>query len=170
MTYVSVSFAVVTVIRCYREYCETPPGARPYIVPSDLDLFIAGGISNCPDWQPDFIRMLSDVDGVAANPRRSGEFDVSYGREQIAWEHTALSRSHCFSFWFPEETLCPITLFELGKELVRDDITVFVGTSTGYTRRFDVVEQLRLEDESVVVRESLDALADDVRAHLRGRA
>lgn len=59
---------------------------------------------------------------------------------------------------------------QLGKELVRDDITVFVGTSTGYARRFDVVEQLRLEDDSIVVRESLDALADDVRAHLRGRA
>ena len=59
---------------------------------------------------------------------------------------------------------------QLGKELVRDGVTVFVGTSTGYARRFDVVEQLRLEDESVIVRESLDALADDVRAHLIGRA
>lgn len=81
----------------------------PNIVPDALDLFIAGGISNCPDWQCDFIRMLSDVDAVAANPRRSGEFDASYGREQIAWERTALSRSRCVSFWFPEETLCPIS-------------------------------------------------------------
>ena len=59
---------------------------------------------------------------------------------------------------------------QLGKEIAHDDIAVFVETSTGYARRFDVVEQLRLEDESVIVRESLDALADDVRTHLIGRA
>jgi hypothetical protein len=30
------------------------------------------------------------------------------------WEHDHLRRSKAIMFWFPSETLCPITLYELG--------------------------------------------------------
>lgn len=59
-------------------------------VPSSVDLFLAGGITNCPDWQADAIEMLEDgSDIVVANPRRDrlldheGE-DAAY---QIRWEY-----------------------------------------------------------------------------------
>ena len=39
------------------------------IVPS-VDLFLAGGITNCPDWQADALALLSNQDITVANPRR----------------------------------------------------------------------------------------------------
>ncbi len=30
------------------------------------------------------------------------------------WEHDHLRRAKAIMFWFPSETLCPITLYELG--------------------------------------------------------
>ena len=36
-----------------------------------VDLFLAGGITNCPDWQIEAIRLLGNQDIVVANPRRN---------------------------------------------------------------------------------------------------
>ena len=47
-------------------------------------------------------------------------------------------------FWFCEETLCPITLFELGKMLGQRK-NVIVGSDPEYARLFDLNVQLRLE-------------------------
>jgi hypothetical protein len=32
-----------------------------------VDLFLAGGITNCPDWQAEAIKLLGDQDIVIAN-------------------------------------------------------------------------------------------------------
>jgi hypothetical protein len=82
--------------------------------------------------------------------------------EQIGWEHAALARSRCVSFWFPAETLCPIALLELGELLMRTDRGLLVGCDPGYARRFDVVEQTALSRPDVIVRDGLAALAGDV--------
>ena len=39
--------------------------------------FIAGGITNCPDWQADIVEMLKDTDLTLLNPRRA---DFRYPR------------------------------------------------------------------------------------------
>ena len=48
-------------------------------------------------------------------------------------------------FWFPKESLCPIALFELGKEL-ESGSRVVIGVHPEYSRRFDVITQVRCYD------------------------
>jgi hypothetical protein len=65
------------------------------------------------------VKLLKDTSLTLINPRRL-DFDVEnpdMEYEQIVWEHQNLEASDMISFWFPKETLCPITLFELGKYL-----------------------------------------------------
>lgn len=137
----------------------------PYLSPIlPADLFLAGGISNCPDWQKEAISLLVNVEGTAFNPRRSSPFTEDIAEEQIKWEYTALRNSKALIFWFPAETLCPITLFELGVFSQRKDIPVFVGTHPDYQRRFDVIKQLQLERPEITVHNNLkDLIANFVR-------
>ena len=112
-----------------------------------IDLFLAGGISNCPDWQTDAALTLETMDElVVANPRRSEGLEKTgvEAAKQIAWEHDALKRADTILFWFPEETLCPITLFELGVQVGKLDKKMFVGAHPNYARRFDIVQQMSL--------------------------
>lgn len=118
----------------------------------EFKVFIAGGISGCRDWQKDFIEKIGEYPNlVLFNPRRE-EYILSEGVEavnQISWEHQALFHSDLIAFWFCEETLCPITLFELGKMLGQRK-NVIVGSDLGYKRLFDLNVQLRLEGYSGV--------------------
>jgi hypothetical protein len=98
-------------------------------------IFLAGGITGCPDWQSVLIPLISDLDITIYNPRRTN-FDVkdfSVAEIQIAWEYERLHHVDAVSFWFAKETLQPIVLFELGGALERP-ITVFVGVHAGYPR------------------------------------
>ena len=113
----------------------------------DFKIFIAGGITNCRDWQQDFIEKIGEYpDVVMFNPRRE-EYIPSNGPEavdQISWEYQAMFHSDLVVFWFCKETLCPITLFELGKMLGQRK-NVIVGSDLEYARLFDLNVQLRLE-------------------------
>lgn len=133
--------------------------------PNELDerapsLFLAGGVTGCPDWQSSLIAMLPELDVTALNPRRA-RFDVadeSATVEQIEWEFRHLRRATAIAFWFPAESICPIALYELGAWAERTTPLV-VGTHPAYPRRRDVVEQLRLARPRVTVLASLDELA-----------
>lgn len=118
----------------------------PGVGPSGIDLFLAGGISNCPDWQAEALGLLSATELTVANPRRSEGLEKTgpAAAEQIAWEHAALKDARVVLFWFPEETLCPITLLELGIEIGRCEKYLAIGTHPGYQRGFDVEEQIAL--------------------------
>lgn len=84
------------------------------------------------------------------NPRRVGGFDRTgaTAEEQIRWEFEALNKVESCIFWFPRETICPITLFELGKmlEKARHDpvITLAIGWHPEYEREFDLRVQIGL--------------------------
>jgi hypothetical protein len=132
-------------------------------------VFLAGGITNCPDWQQDVIKSQGNEDIVLMNPRRVN-FDVSDPTQeefQIEWEHCHLIFSNIILFWFPEETLCPITLFELGKVAAQGKAMV-VGCHPGYKRRRDVIHQLGHLRPGIVVRDSLEAVIADLN-HAQGK-
>lgn len=118
--------------------------------PETIDLFLAGGIRNCPNWQQDALQILADSGLTIANPRRAEGLETT-GAEaarQIAWEHAALAKSNTVLFWFPYQTICPITLLELGVELGRGTKPIFIGAHPDYERRFDVQEQVALARET----------------------
>ena len=131
----------------------------------DVFVFMAGGITGCPNWQQELVELLSGVDGlVLVNPRRA-EFpigDPNAALEQIAWEHDHLRMVDAILFWFPCETLCPIVLYELGAWSMTDK-PLWVGTHPDYARRCDVEIQTQLTRPDVQVVYSLEALAEQIK-------
>ena len=128
-------------------------------------LFLAGGISEAPDWQSDIIKRLASTDLLILNPRRANypKNNPAAEREQVGWEHVHLRRAGAVSFWFPSETLCPITLFELGTCIARGQ-TIFVGIHPKYARKTNVLAQLELARPEVEAVFSLEKLAEQVKA------
>lgn len=153
--------------------------------PDEMDtywtLFASGGITGAPNWQPEYLDMLKDADGLVFNPRRP-EFDVrdpNNAIAQIKWEANYLEFASAISFWFPKETLCPITLYELGRwtplVATRDPYggtnhymlerkTLFIGVHPEYARRTDVEIQTKLARPDITIVYSLPELAAQVRA------
>jgi Nucleoside 2-deoxyribosyltransferase like len=119
-------------------------------------LFLAGGITNCPDWQHTAVLGLGGLPITLLNPRRP-DFpmgDPEAGIIQIEWEFMALGWADAVLFWFPEETLCPITLYELGAQNMGDK-PLFVGTHPDYERKLDVAVQTRLARPGVEIHSTL---------------
>jgi len=140
-------------------------------------IFLAGGISNCPDWQSDVIRMLDDKlerhDILVINPRRIGDLarDTNDAVEQIKWEIAYIKYTMYFLFWFPEETVCPITLFELGKiaQMLSNEQSDYNGTDyisigihPNYSRKLDIETQLPYILPDIQFQYSLEDLVDDI--------
>lgn len=127
---------------------------------TDLTVFPAGGITGCPDWQSDVITSLIDQPRlVLVNPRREN-FDTKNPSEslfQIQWEYRHLRKCDVTLFWFPKETLCPITLYELGNTAASGR-KMIVGCHPEYARLLDVQEQLRLCRPDVKVYLNLNTL------------
>lgn len=139
-----------------------PDAPRPYV-------FVAGGITDCPDWQTELRSLLEDLDFTLLNPRRA-DFpidDPKAAREQISWEHEWLWKSDIISFWFCANTLNPIVLYELGSHLSRASsglpVEIIVGIEPGYERTQDVMIQTELTKLPVMVVYDLNVLASVLR-------
>ena len=133
-------------------------------------LFLAGGVTGCADWQAQLVAMLPRLDVTALNPRRRA-FDIADDSAtvvQIEWEFHHLRKASAIAFWFPEESICPIALFELGAWSERAT-PLLVGAHSRYARRRDVVEQLRLARMGTPVAATLEELAASIDAHFRVR-
>jgi len=114
-------------------------------------VFLGGGITNCKDWQSDIVEELRDMDCIIYNPRRK-TFDIndpSQSNIQIVWEHAYLDHADIVVFYFCEETVCPITLFEYGARLMHNHFTarqsIYVYCEEKYIRKFDIKIQTDLQ-------------------------
>lgn len=137
-------------------------------------LFLAGGISNCPDWQARAIELLREQDYQRdiINPRDPNYSDTpDAAKRQIEWEFEAFNHASHIMFWFPSETVCPITLFELGKccqyldGCWQDCPKIYVGTNREYSRRLDIIKQLTLinnDIKEIQIRSTFLVLINDV--------
>jgi nucleoside 2-deoxyribosyltransferase-like protein len=142
-----------------------------YVQPYEVSIFLAGGITGCSDWQREFIEYFRHISHdalncVLFNPRRSA-FDISnesVSTEQITWEFDHLNRVDIVVFWFPHETLCPITLYELGYQLGQCSQSsirnLVIGTDEQYARAFDVSTQIHLTNSRLPICHSLDKLVE----------
>jgi hypothetical protein len=130
-------------------------------------VFLAGGITGCPDWQREAVDELADVSAAVCNPRRA-DFpidDPAAAPAQIEWEYRHLARAAVVLFWFPAgESPQPIALYELGFHAATGKVLA-VGADPGYLRRHDVVEQLRLARPDLMVHDRLAAVCAEA-AHL----
>jgi len=133
-------------------------------------LFLAGGITNCPDWQKTALACLDQKLWAYSplltvfNPRREnfpiGDPDAS--REQITWEYTRLRESDMIMFWFSRGSLNPIVLYELGmwgNSRVKD---IYIGCDPGYERISDVHIQTELARPDINIKWSIPVLAGEI--------
>lgn len=118
-------------------------------------VFLAGGITNCKEWQKEVIKELEFDDISIFNPRQE-HFDItdkSASYKQIAWEFERLEEMSVFSIYFCNDNSDqPICMYELGRNIVRmqnrfpndwqDRIVISV--EYGYRRKVDVVIQTGL--------------------------
>lgn len=126
-------------------------------------VFLAGGITDCPDWQQDMVKLLGNTDLTLLNPRRANFpiHDPNAALAQITWEHVALRNALAISFWFPRETICPIVLYELGAWSMTSK-PIFIGVHPEYQRRQDVEIQTKLARPEIEIVYSLEDLANQI--------
>lgn len=126
---------------------------------------MAGGITNCPNWQQYIRSELDDVDGfVLLNPRQT-DFpidDPHAAPAQIRWEFNHFRMASASLFWFPYQTLCPIVLYELGAWSARL-ARMWIGVHPEYSRRQDVEIQTKLARPSVTIVYSLGDLVKQIK-------
>lgn len=127
-------------------------------------IFLAGGITGCPDWQSQMVDLLSDTDATLLNPRRADfpmdDPDAAYA--QIEWEHQHLRKAGAVLFWFCAASVCPIVLYELGAWSMTDK-PIAVGIEPGYLRERDVRIQTGLARPDAPIVGDMTELADAVR-------
>jgi len=149
------------------EYIESPEN---YIKTTDRKaLFLAGGITNCPDWQSEIVNLLKNSDIAILNPRRKN-FPIDNpdaSKEQIKWEYDHLRKADIILFWFPQESICPIALYELGAWCMTDT-PLFIGVEKQYERKIDIEEQTALVRPGTKIVYSLNDLAGQVIDYLQG--
>jgi len=126
-------------------------------------IFLAGGITNCPDWQSEMVSMLGKCDVALLNPRRKNfpMDDPNAAKGQIKWEYEHLRKADSILFWFPKESICPIALYELGAWSMTDT-PLFIGVHPEYERRVDIEEQTKLVRPSQIIANSLMSLSESV--------
>ena len=129
-------------------------------------VFLAGGITNCPDWQKETISLLADELITILNPRRKNFpiHDPNAAKEQIEWEFHALNNANIFSMWFCNANSDqPICMYELGRHLALHSNNldaVVIGIEPGYRRAQDVFIQSGLIDSSIPLR-----ISDNLQDH-----
>lgn len=117
-------------------------------------VFFGGSITGAKDWHKklfDYIAEHVKSQTTVFNPKRKN-FDINNQIDseiQISWERKYLNLSDTLVFYFAEETLGPITLFELGGALERNLRTnspqnILVYCEPEYIRKFDVQYQIKL--------------------------
>jgi len=119
-------------------------------------LFLAGGVTNCPDWQTAVCKELRGVDGLTIyNPRRKTFKDTPQEAEkQIVWEYNHLADADILAFWFSHGSLNPITLYELGRWGNSAKKQLIIGIDPKYQRRQDVIVQ------TILARDDFNAESD----------
>ena len=147
------------------QYIEAPNQEAP----KHKSLFLAGGITNCPDWQSQVIEKLRGLDIAVFNPRRKNFSldDPNAAEEQIRWEYERLRRADVISFWFSEGSLNPIILFELGAALERQTPLV-IGVHLAYPRKQDVEIQVALQKPDLRIVFDLSDLIGAIRKSMSG--
>ena len=129
-------------------------------ISTDILVFLAGGITNCENWQKECIKQLEEryhgTDNlVVFNPRRENFpiNDPSASLQQIQWEFDAIERCDIFSMYFCSgESDQPICMYELGRNILRIqnrfpldwEKRIVISVERGYKRKQDVLIQTDL--------------------------
>ncbi len=129
---------------------------------NDICCFLAGGITNCHDWQNEVINILESMELggvnienlVIFNPRRKNFpiHDPKAAEQQIEWEYNLLEQADIFSVYFANGgSEQPICMYELGRNVLYQMVRgsnwgdrIIISVEDGYKRQTDVNVQIKL--------------------------
>jgi hypothetical protein len=131
----------------------------------DVFCFLAGGITNCAEWQDAVLDLLKDEDDhlIIFNPRRKNFpiNDPSASLEQIQWEFDYLEECNIFSMYFdgPTKSDQPICFYELGRNIERmkqrfpNDWSkrIIISVNSNFKRVDDVIIQTMLATQGNII-------------------
>ena len=147
------------------EYVESPEVWKR--LPGQPSVFLAGGITGCPNWQWEVARQLNMTNYAVLNPRRKTFVDTRGAAElQIEWEFQHLRKADLIAFWFCKETVQPIALFELGAWSQGTDPAVLIGVELGYPRALDIHIQMGLLGRGGI-KSTLEELVNEIKTFER---
>ena len=142
---------------------EAPCYYEPF--DKDVSVFLAGGITNCRDWQWEAIKKIEDNHSydslVILNPRRDN-FPMNNklaGYQQILWEFEMIEKCDIFSMYFvSSDSDQPICMYELGRNIseIKNEYMgtwghrIIVSVEKGYKREQDVLIQTRLATNNII--------------------
>jgi hypothetical protein len=148
---------------------EAPNEVYSLEASSNKKLFLAGGISDCPDWQEEVIERIKDYRGLTIyNPRRKlfPIHDINAAEEQITWEHYQLDRADVILFWFSRGSMNPIVLYELGRWGNSSKKPIILGIDPEYERMNDVIIQTKLSRADITPVFSIRELCGEIKKSL----
>lgn len=127
-------------------------------------VFLAGGITGCPDWQTELVKLLGDADIIIVNPRRENFpiDDPDAALAQIKWEFEMLRKVTVISFWFSAEGVQPIAMYELGAWSMGKYNPIVVGVEPGFWREADVRIQTNFVRPLLEIHDNLEAMAENI--------
>lgn len=153
-------------------------------------IFLAGGISNCPDWQQELLNKIMEIGQytrehsiiddtsdpidklIVYNPRRKNFpiHDPNASEEQIVWEAEHLKSADILVFWFSRGSLNPIVLFELGRYGMNHP-NVIIGIDPLYERKNDVIIQTKIGRpfDEIEFYDSIDDIAAEIVQRIKYR-
>lgn len=140
---------------------------------NDIKVFLAGGITNCRNWQKEvidefmqYVKVFHCNDDlydrlVIFNPRRDSFSinDFEAAQKQIEWEFYALEKADIFSIYFcNSDSDQPICMYELGRNIERMKQKfpkdyyerIIITCEAGYKRTQDVLIQTLLATVALV--------------------
>lgn len=131
--------------------------APEYYVPTreEITVFLAGGITNCENWQKEVIDYLKSLPEektdklVIYNPRRDKwpkNSDTEEIRRQINWEADYIRSAIIFTMYFTntEKSDQPICFYELGK-YANNRLNDIISYQEGFKRALDVEFQMSIQ-------------------------
>jgi len=123
--------------------------------PIYTSIFLAGGITNCKNWQKEVIKELEFENISIFNPRQEN-FDITDKNasfKQISWEFERLEQMDIFSMYFCNgESDQPICMYELGRNILKMqnrfpndwEKRIIISVEDEYKRKKDVIIQTQL--------------------------
>ena len=141
---------------------------------NNIKLYLAGGITNCWNWQSELIKQIltrhSFPDLTVYNPRRENFpiNDPKAAEEQVTWEFNHLRDADIVSFWFSEGSLNPIVLYELGMWCNSRTKPCVIGIDPNYERKQDVEIQTALARPQCKIVYSLKDVVDWILMYMLG--
>ena len=144
--------------------------APEYYVPTreEITVFLAGGITNCENWQKEVIDYLMSLPEektdrlVIFNPRHDKwpkNSDTEEIRRQINWEADYIRSADIFTMYFTntEKSDQSICFYELGKYANRNnnDISYIISYQEGFKRALDVEFQMEILSPIIKVNKNI---------------